>query len=297
MLVIRTLLFAPGNNARRVEKALNSNADAAIIDLEDSVPNAEKEATRPLVRQALSQGRRNLAYVRVNGLTTPWAFGDLKAVVCPQLDGIVLAKAESGEAVRLVDWLVGALEREAGMTRGRIDLIPLVETARGLANAEEIAAACPRVKHLAFGAGDYTTDLGINLSKEGTEIFYARSRLAAVSCAAGIDPPIDTVFLDIRDTEALTADACMARRLGFQGKLVIHPDQVAPVNEAFTPGTEEVAQAQEIVNAFEQAEAQGVGAIQVGGRLVDYPIARHARRILALAEVAAKVAGGGPGHD
>ncbi|MBE3587855.1 MAG: CoA ester lyase [Thermoanaerobacteraceae bacterium] len=282
MFSLRTLLFTPGSDSRKGEKAFTTEADAVILDLEDAVAPAQKEAARLTVRQTLGRPRPVPVFVRINGVQSPHILRDLQAVVDLPVQGLMLAKAESAEDVRRVDWLLGLLEQEHGLPVGGIKLIPFVESARGIARAEEIAAA-PRVFCLAFGGNDYATDLGVSFSPEGDELFYARSRLVVASRSAGIDPPLDTVNPDFRDIPALAADARRAKRLGFQGKLVIHPAQVAPVNEVFTPSAEEISWAQRVVEAFARAEAAGSGVIQVEGQMVELPIVRRAEKILAAA--------------
>jgi citrate lyase subunit beta / citryl-CoA lyase len=197
-MILRSLLFAPGNVTRRVEKALGLDADAVILDLEDAVPITEKEQARALVAEALKMPRSTNCYVRVNALSTGLTIDDLKGVISPALDGIMLTKVEEPSDLYKVEWFISYLEEKMAMTKGAIDLIPLVENARGVENAFEIARAVPRVKRLCFGAIDYTADIGVKLTADASEIFYARSRLVNASRAAGLEPPIDTVYPDIK---------------------------------------------------------------------------------------------------
>ena len=284
--LIRSFLFAPGNHARRVEKALQLGADAVILDLEDAVATAEKAATRPLVRAALEQPRTGLGYVRINGAPTPFCHGDLLEVVGPKLDGIILPMAEAAWHLQAVDWLLSGLERDRGLPAGGIDLIPIIETARGLAAVDEIARACKRVRRLAFGAGDYTLDVAMKWSRDESELTPVRSAIVIASRAAGIESPFDTVWTDLPDAEGFLASCRRAADLGFQGKMVIHPDQVAGANEAFAPSAEEVSRAERVVSAFKKAEAEGLASITVDGRFVDYPIVYRAERVLARARLA-----------
>ncbi len=280
---LRSYLFAPGNHPRKVEKALTAGADAVILDLEDAVAIAEKEATRTVVVEALQRPRKGLGYVRINGAGTRWCMGDLETVVGPWLDGIVLPKVESAEQLRLISEKIGEAERHLGLPRGAIDLMPIVETALGIESAREIAAAGPRVRRLAFGGGDYTTDLDIVWTPQEHELAYARAKLTHASRIAGIEPPVDTVVVQVKDIERFRQSAANGRRAGFAGKLCIHPDQVLPCNEAFTPSASEVERARRVVAAFEQAEAGGSASIRVEGEFVDYPLVERARRVLALA--------------
>jgi citrate lyase subunit beta/citryl-CoA lyase len=279
--VLRSLLFAPGDHARRVEKCLTLPADAVILDLEDAVAATGKVAARARVVEALGQPRRPRAYVRVNALGTEWSYGDFVAVVSAGLDGIVLPKAESASDLLTAEWLLSALERERGLPVGGVDLIPIIETALGWSRLGEIARSGTRVRRLAFGAGDFTLDLGITWSNDETELLSYRNAFVVESRAAGIEPPIDTVWIDLPDTEAFGRSAQRARALGFQGKLCIHPDQVPVVNRVFRPGDAEVGHARRVVEAFADAERQGLAAIRVDGRFVDYPIVDQARRLLA----------------
>lgn len=280
----RTFLFAPGNHARRRVKVFEVGADAVILDLEDAVPVAEKVDTRGAVTDALKRSRTCPGYVRVNGYETEFCYSDILAVAGPWLDGIVLPMVETPAQLRSVDWLLAQIERDRGMARGAIDLMPIIETGRGVDAVTEIAGAGTRTRRLSFGAADYTLDVGMRWSVDEGELAHARAAIVLASRVAGIEPPVDTVFVHIRDEENLRRSATTARDLGFQGKLCIHPDQIAPVNGIFTPSEAEVAEAEKIVAAFEEAEAAGSASIQVDGRFVDYPVVDKARRILALIE-------------
>jgi len=277
---LRSLLFAPGNHARRVEKALSLNADAVILDLEDAVATAEKPATRALVAAALQRPRRGLLYVRVNASDTEFCYADLVAVAQPGLDGIILPKVESAAAIATIDWLLTQLERTAGLPGGSIDLIPIVETAHGLQQIDAILGAGTRTRRVAFGAGDFTLDVNMAWSRDEAELAHARSVIVTASRAAAIEAPLDTVWVDLTDPEGLAASARTALAYGFQGKMCIHPDQIAVVNQAFTPSDAEVAFSERVCAAFAQAEAQGSAAIQLDGRFIDYPIVYRAQRTL-----------------
>ena len=284
MLAFRSLLFAPGNHARRVEKSLTLDADVVILDLEDAVAVAEKPATREKVVAAFRAPRRALGYVRINAFDTPFCFEDLQAVVTRGVDGIVLPKVESPAQLVAVDWAVAALERARGLAQGGIDLMPIVETGRGMAALRDVARSGTRVRRLSFGAGDYTLDVGMRWTFEERELDHARTAIVVESRAAGLDPPVDTVFIHLGRPEPFRRSVELARDLGFQGKLCIHPEQVGPVNEAFTPTGEEIARSERYVAAFEEAEANGSASIQVDGYFIDYPIVEKARRTLRIAE-------------
>lgn len=282
MQVFRSFLFTPGNHPRRVEKVFAAGADAAILDLEDAVAVSEKAATRASIVAALQRPRDCGGYVRVNAMDTPFAYGDLAAVVGPGVDGIILPKVNTPWQLQAADWLIGELERKAGLPVGRIDLIPIIETAEGMAALEQIARANTRTRRMAFGAGDFTLDVGMSWTADEQELDHYRARMVLYSRAAGLEPPLDTVWVRLSDTDGLDASAQRAARIGFQGKMCIHPAQIPVVNARFTPSPEEVARAQRIMAAFDKAEAEGSASIQVDGGFVDYPIVEKARRILAL---------------
>ena len=277
---LRSFLFAPGNHARRVANALSLDADVVILDLEDAVATAEKPTARGAVAAALSRPRRSLLYVRVNAADTEFCYGDLVAIVGPGLDGIVLPKVESATALATIDWLLAQLEREQDLVPGAIDLIPIIEMAGGLTNLDIILAAGTRVRHAAFGAGDFTLDVNMAWSRTEAELAFARARIATASRAAGIEAPLDTVWVDLADEEGLEMSARTALGFGFQGKMCIHPKQIAPVHQVFTPGDAEVAYAERVVAAFAEAEAVGSAAIQLDGKFIDYPILYRAQRVL-----------------
>lgn len=285
MELLRTFIFAPGNHPRKVEKVFGLGADAVILDLEDAVAVSEKVAARQAVVEALKRPRPCKGYVRINASDTPFCYGDLLAIVGEGLDGIVLPKVESAAQLLMIDWLLAQLERERGLAAGSIDLMPIIETGKGVAAVREIAAAESRVCRLSFGAADYTHDMGMNWTLEENELTPARAEIALASRIAGLEPPIDTVFAHIgKHLDALKRTTQLARDLGFQGKLCIHPEQVGPIHEIFTPTQKEISDARKIVEAFEVAEASGSASIQVEGQFIDYPIVEKAKRILAIAE-------------
>jgi len=280
----RTFLFTPGNHARRVEKVFTTGCDVAILDLEDAVAVAEKETTRASVVAALRKPRPCRGYVRVNSIDTEWCFDDLEAVVGPWLDGVMLPKVERVSDLHSVDWAMANLERRLGLEVGRIDLLPIIETARGMGAIRDIAASGTRVKRFSFGAGDYTRDLGLTWTLTEGELAAARAELVLASRMAELEAPVDTVFIHIREHDALEASTRLGREFGFQGKLCIHPDQVALANRIYTPDDAEVAWAEKIVASFAQAEADGLASIQVDGYFVDYPIVEKAQRLIDTAE-------------
>ena len=281
----RSYLFAPGNHERRVEKALGLGADVVILDLEDAVAISEKKSTRELINKTLEQPRNCAVFVRVNAYDTEFCYGDICSIVSENLDGIVLPKLESLEDLRSIDWLLGNLEQERGLPNGSIDLMPIIETAVGLVNIREIARADTRVKRLAFGGGDYTRDLGMEWTLEEDELLPVRSEMVLASRFGKLEPPVDTVFIHIKEHGAFRSSCSNILGLGFQGKMCIHPDQVPVTNETFTPDAEEVKWSQRVINEFAKAEKAGIASIQIDGYFVDYPIVEKAQRTVDIANL------------
>ncbi len=279
----RSYLFAPGNHERRVEKALGLGADVVILDLEDAVAISEKKSTRELINKTLEQPRNCAVFVRVNAYDTEFCYGDICSIVSENLDGIVLPKLESLEDLRSIDWLLGNLEQERGLPNGSIDLMPIIETAVGLVNIREIARADTRVKRLAFGGGDYTRDLGMEWTLKEDELLPVRSEMVLASRFGKLEPPVDTVFIHIKEHDAFRSSCLNILGLGFQGKMCIHPDQVPVTNETFTPDPEEVKWSQRVIDEFAKAEKAGIASIQIDGYFVDYPIVEKAQRTVDIA--------------
>jgi len=281
---LRTWLFAPGNHPSKIKKVFQTGADVVILDLEDSVAIAEKEATRVVVLEALRGKHSCLGYVRVNGLDTEWAYRDLDSLVQPQVNGIVLPKVESAADLAKVDRVITALEKERGLPEGGIDLLPIIETAQGLDAIDEIAQSDTRIRRLSFGGGDFTTDLNIKWDGEEKALAYARSRFVLASRVADLEQPIDTVFIDLADDAHFEQSVHTALEFGFQGKLCIHPKQVPIINDIFTPTDADLKQARAVIAAFKEAESAGSASIQVNGYFVDYPIVKKAKRLVQLSE-------------
>jgi citrate lyase subunit beta/citryl-CoA lyase len=261
----RSFLFVPGNRPERFSKALGAGADAVIIDLEDAVPVQAKPQARATVAGWLSA--EHPVYVRVNGHGTEWHEEDVRAIAHNAgLRGLVLPKAQDpGRVAELTTQLAGSAS-----------LLPIIESAQGLWNALDIAR-CTRVERLAFGHLDFQRDLGID--GENEEILFARSHLVFMSRLAGVGAPLDGITAGLDDEEKLRADVERARRLGFGGKLCIHPKQVEPVNRGFLPPEKDVEWARKVVAA---AEAAGGGAVRMGSEMVDAPVVARARQILQL---------------
>ena len=291
MKPVRTALFAPGIKDRVMGKALAGGADAVILDLEDSVPLATKAEARTLVTRTIDGAAANPSrpgiYVRVNAASTGLLADDLEAVVRPGLDAVLLSKTENIDDVRQTAGSLDRLEKARGVKAGAVEIILQIENALGVYNCFNLIKASPRVVATCFGSardGDLQTDLGCSWSIEGTELFYARSKVLLDTRAAGANiHPLDGVFADLNDEAGLLADSKLSARLGYIGRTVIHPKQIAPVKAAYAVPEADVAYYQKIATEFAVAEKTGTAAIAVDGKLVDYAMAQRARRVLALA--------------
>lgn len=291
---LRTMLSVPANRPKMIEKARDLPADAIVLDLEDSVPVAEKTNARDMARDAIAGGvlAGQRVFVRVNSLASGLLEQDLEAVVIPGLDGINLPKPGSADDIRKVDAIIDRLEKKRDIGKGHVKLTPWVETARGLLNAFEIASASSRIVGIIFGAEDFTLDTGMKRTETGDELLYPRIMVVIAATAAEVIA-VDTPYNDFRDEDGLMRETTLARKLGFQGKYVIHPSQIEPVNRAFRPLAEEVDEARSVVQAFDEAEAQGFASTSVDGKMIDTPIANRARRLLTVAESIARRESGG----
>ena len=294
-ILLRTALFVPGNRPDRIDKAFNTEADVIIIDLEDAVPLSEKEISRSKVREKAAQYADRMILVRINALGSQFIEGDLEEAIVEGVKGIMLPKVERADDIHAINKLLLEAEKKRFLPEGSIHLFPLIESAAAVQHVYDIVSAKTtpeRIYSVAFGAADYTLDMGIEMTTGGTELFYARSRISIACRAAGISPPIDTPFMiDLNDIDALVSDAKRAKKLGFQGKLVIHPKQIEPCNRIFSPTSEEIAKAEKIVQAFEEAEAAGMAAIQLEGKFIDYSVVKRSRDILTLAAFTSKKRG------
>jgi citrate lyase subunit beta/citryl-CoA lyase len=288
---LRSVLFAPGNEPRKVNKVSTFGADCIVLDLEDAVPDAEKAATRPKVRAALPDMTAPLVTVRVNSFETGLTEDDVNGVVGPGLDGIVLPKVVSPDEVERVDELITKAEAREGLPAGRIRVLATVETCLGVLRGDAIAAAkSDRLITLAFGSGDLTLDLDlptIRRDNTGDEIAFARSKLIYDARSAGLPRPIDGPYLAVRDLEGFEEDCMVARKMGYQGKICVYPPQAPIANRLFAPDPDEVRFCHKVITEFEAAVARGSAAITVDGVFIDYPILTKAQRIIALAEMLA----------
>lgn len=298
MLLLRSLMFVPGNREDMLTKAASVPADAIVIDLEDAVPAPEKDRARALAAAAIRglAGASRAVHVRVNALHTGLTRDDLAAVVGPGLAAVHLPKVESGQDLRDLDVLLRERELASGLRPGTVRSVALIETPRGVLRCEDICRASDRLAVLALGAEDLSRDLGVPRPSAGETdgldaLFFARSTLVYVARAYRL-AAVDTPYPNVRDEAGLVREATLARRLGLKGKYAIHPAQVETLNRVFSPTSEEIAEARRVIAAYEEAAARGIGAVSVDGRMVDEPIVRAARELLALAERTGSGGGG-----
>lgn len=277
----RSLLFIPGNNPAMLQNGGVFEADAVILDLEDSVAPNEKDAARLLVAQSLLHVDfgKSERIVRINTLDT-FGVEDIRIIVPCRPDALLVPKVQSAADIGTAVEKIAAAEKEG---QKKIKIIALIETPQGLAESYAIAAAHQRVAALAFGAEDYTAGIGAQRTKEGTEISTARMLLVNAAAAAGIQA-VDTPYTDANDEDGLRQDAFFAKQLGFRGKLAINPRQVDMINNVFSPSEEDIDWAERVIDAIRRAEAEGSGVASLNGKMVDAPIVARAEQIVKLAQ-------------
>ena len=274
----RSQLSVPGVSEKMMAKAAASDADHVFLDLEDAVPPSAKAGARKTIVEALNglDWGKKTRCVRINDVTTSWCFEDVIEVVegaGANIDTIMLTKAMRAADVQFVDLLLTQLEGKLKLER-RIGIEVLIEEAGGLQNVESIAASSPRLEALIFGMGDYSASQQMNLRGWGGEGYpgdvfhYPRFRIAMAARAAGLDP-VDGPYANFRNEEGFRREARMAFMLGFVGKWAIHPAQIAPALEIFSPGPEEVTRARELAGAYDKALSEGIGSVNVNGTMVD----------------------------
>ncbi len=286
MTVMRSVFYVPGNNEKLVSKAPSIPADIITLDLEDSVPPAEKPKAREMTRENLKYAGSGgaIVYVRINNWETEMTNDDCEAVVHEGLSGICLAKCGGPEHVIRLDWKLEELERRRGLEIGSIAIQLLVETAKGVINAYPSAIASNRVNSLIFGAVDYTKDMRVKLTSEGEEQYYARAHTPVAARAAGC-VAIDCPFVAYKDTEAFEKSTSFGRQLGYEGRMLIHPGQIEPSHRIYTPSPEDVEWAQGVVKIFEEEGiAKGAAAVSYQGKMVDTPVYENAKTVLATME-------------
>jgi citrate lyase subunit beta/citryl-CoA lyase len=285
--ILRSLLFVPGNKANMLTKALPLKPDAFMPDMEDSVPPAEKANARETIRAFLPQLIATGVPVipRVNSLDTEWMEDDLAAVVGPGIFGLSVGKVYTPGDLSAISQRIGACEREAGMKVGTLRLIPWIETAAAIVDASAMCRASERIIAVAFGGEDFTNDMGIERLEDDSQIAYARQSLCVAARAAHV-LALDTPYFKLRDPEGLRVNSINAKSIGFKGRFAIHPEQIDTLNECFSPSAAEVAHAERIVAAYEEAEGRGRGSTSLDGWVIDVPVVKRARALLELARQA-----------
>ncbi len=291
----RSWMFVPGDRPRMIEKALGTGVDVIMMDIEDAVVAAEKENARIQIgaafdmvseRQRDEPGYRTPArYVRTNAVGSERFIQDIKAVVRPGLEGLVIPKVDTIAQVRVVEDELGRAEVARHVPGGSVKLLIAIESPIGLFNTFQIASSSPRIIGVLFGGEDFSRAMNLPMRREGEalDMLYARSHLATAAAAAQVQA-VDGVWVDLDDMDGMRRNALQARRLGMSGISIIHPKQIEDANAAFSPGKEEIEYAQAVVNAFEDARDRGLGAIAFRGQLLDFPIVDRARQTLALAK-------------
>lgn len=286
----RALLFAPGSDLRKIQKAATLGADSVCLDLEDGVAVNRKAEARATVTDALKtlQFGKSERLARINAIGSALEIEDLADVLLARPDGIVIPKVSNADQVRWVSGQIAAVELAHGWADGGIRLLAMIESARGLLNVAQIAGADPRLDALVFGAEDYASDVGATRTREGWEVLYARSAVVAAAAANELQA-IDLLYLDYRDADGLKAEAQRGMKLGYAGMQVIHPGQVGVVHSVFTPDDAAIEHAQRVVQANAAYQASGSGAFGLDGKMVDMPIVKAAERILTRARAAGKI--------
>lgn len=267
-----------------LEKAKTLRPDVVILDLEDGVAIGEKDAARRMVAEALDGGGfQARVCVRINAFSTGLTEADLVATVKAPVETVLLPKVEVAADIERVATLLGELEADTGRPAGSTRVLAMVETALGVLNALYIARASERMSALCFGAEDFSRDIGAIRTKEGEEVAHARAQMLLAARATGM-VAVDTPFTDISDDEGFLAETRRMRAMGYSGKLLIHPRQIDLTHQAFAPTEAEIAHARRVVEAFDQAQAEGTGAIALDGQMIDAPVVARAREILSHAE-------------
>jgi len=276
----RSRLYLPGGSPKLMMNAGLHGADAIILDLEDSVHPDEKDSARLLVRNALRtidfKGSERM--VRINQL--PLGFEDIKEIINENFHVVLIPKCESKQQVIDINTYIKKLKKG----KSPVFLMPIIESAKGVMNAYEIATACDNVIALTLGLEDYTADIGVRRSKSEKECFFAKSMVVNAAKAAGVQA-IDTVFSDVGDMDGLYENVKQAKAMGFDGKGCIHPRQIKVVHEAFLPTEEELARAEKIVEAFNIAKKEGKGVVSLGSKMIDPPVVKQAQHILKIAKL------------
>jgi len=292
MPVMRSVFYVPGNREDFISKIPKIPADIITLDIEDSVPPAEKQKARELSHKNLKLAASGGAdvYTRINNWETGMTNADCEAMVDEGLNGVCLAKCGGPDDVKRLDWKLGEMEQRRGLEIGSVKIQLLIETAKGMMNVYQSALASPRVNSLIYGAVDYTTDMRVKLVQPvADEQKWARARMACTARAAGIIA-IDAPYVDFKDTEGFEQDTAYGRQLGFEGRMLIHPSQIEPSHRIYSPAPDRVEWAKDIKKVFEEEGiAKGSAAVSYKGKMVDTPVYIGALKILeAQAEIEAR---------
>jgi citrate lyase subunit beta-like protein len=286
----RALLYMPGDDRRKIEKATTLGVDCICMDMEDGVAVTRKAEARAVIAQAMKELHfgKSERCIRINSLGSGLEEFDLAAALATNSDSIIVPKIETAEQVKWVSEHIEEYELSSNVKVGSIRLLIGVETAKGILNLKEIAEADERLEAIIFGAEDYAASVGSTRTKEAMEVLYARS-VVVTACAANDLQAIDMVYIDFRDIGGLRAEAQQGAALGFSGKQIIHPNQVVPVQEAFTPSDEAIVYAKQIIDTFESSQRKGKGAYALDGKMIDMPLLKNAQKVLERAKAAGKV--------
>lgn len=280
--LLRSMLFVPGHNRKLMESAARSGADALVLDIEDSVrPDDQKQVAREMIASLLSEGLfgDHTVFVRVNDRESGHLLKDITALSVDGIDGFVYPKSCFGEDIYFIDKLLDTVEAELGLPQGRFKVVPLIEMAAAVLNAQDIASASSRVVAIAFGCEDFISDLGGLHDEQGRSLRTPRAMIAMAAKAAGVQA-IDTVHINVHDLVGLEENLELARELGFDGMLVLHPKELELAHRYFSPSEEDVNEANEMLRLFEEATRQQKGVAILNGKFIGPPMVRAARKVL-----------------
>jgi len=285
----RALLYMPGDDRRKIEKATTLGVDSICMDMEDGVAANKKAEARAVIALAMKELEFGSSErcIRINSIGSGIEKRDLVAALATNPDAVVVPKIETAEQVKWVSEHIESYELSGNLSIGAIRLLVGVETAKGILNLKEIAESDKRLEAIIFGAEDYAASVGATRTKEATEVLYARSAVVT-ACAANDLQAIDMVYIDFHDLEGLHIEAQQGAGLGFSGKQVIHPNQVLVAQEAFTPSAEAIEYAKRIVESFESSQKEGKGAYALDGKMIDMPLLKNAQKVLERARAAGK---------
>ncbi len=285
----RALLYMPGDSRPKIEKAISLGVDCICMDMEDGTAHNRKEKARETIASALQELDFGNAekLIRINGVGTGLEADDLAMTLLHHPDGVVIPKVESLAQIEWLSEQIEAMENDQGWELNQIRIIAVVESAKGFINLKEIATH-PRLDALIFGAEDYAANVGATRTRGGLEILYARSKVVLHAAANDLQA-IDIVFTNFKDSVNLKIESLQGAQMGFTGKQIIHPNQVGPVQDAFSPSDAAIDYAQRLLEAFEAAEAEGAGAIDFEGKMIDMPLVKSARSVIERAKAAGKI--------